>query len=148
MRVLIIHHLETCWENGYRKFGTSFEELQEKFLRHLRAARYDKVILTRFEDFALGDDYFPELAEKISVVHEYGYGWPAEALTEKMADGYSFAPGGTHSEAVMLTPWMRELQGAQVRIAGAFDGECVEDLEIALRAVGVAFKRLEKLIVG
>lgn len=144
-RVLIIHHLETMWENGYRHFATSFEELQEKFIRHLENSNYDFVILTRFEDWELDDSYFPALAEKISAVHDYAYGWEREQVADQIEN---FTDGGKHSEVVYLADWMRKLKGCDVRIAGAFDGECIEDLEIALRALEVQFSRIEALIVG
>ena len=134
------------WENGYKKFGTSFERLQEKVLDFLSENSFDRVLLTRFEDCAAcpSEGYFPELLNALSRVHEYGYGWPAEAL-EDMPD--RFCVGGNHSEAVLIDDWMLPLKNAQVTIAGAFDGECIEDLEIALNHLGVDFEREESLIV-
>ena len=35
-----------------------------------------------------------------------------------------------------------------VHLAGAFDGECIEDMEIALGHLDVDFTRLEEFIVG
>ncbi len=87
----------------------------------------------------------PELAEKITNVYDYAYGWEKDQLTEYPE---MFTEGGNHSGAVLLADWMRPLKGCQVRIAGAFDGECIEDLEIALRALEVKFTRIEKLIIG
>ena len=34
-----------------------------------------------------------------------------------------------------------------VYLAGAFDGECIEDMEIALNALKIKFHRVEDLIV-
>lgn len=146
MRILILHHLEPCWSEGYKKFGTSFERLQEKVVDFLRGSVFDKVILTRFEDMDIctSEGYSFEFADLISDVREYGYGWPAEALLD-MPD--RFCAGGSHSEAVLIDDWMLPLKRATVTIAGAFDGECIEDLEIALRHLGVNFSREESLIV-
>lgn len=144
MKILLIHHLEPCWESGYKKIGnTSFEELSERFAEHLDNETYDRVILTRFElpRYPL-DDYDPCFASRIDVVEEYGYGWEMGMLP----DG-EWCEGGTHSEIVYLPDWVRELKGDTVYLAGAFDGECIEDMEIALREVGANIKRVEELIV-
>ncbi len=147
MKVLVIHHLEPMWGSGYSRFGTTFDELQERFLEYLEENEYDKIILTRFEDWTAepAHGYFPELLEKISAVHDYAYGWEAE---ERENDPERFCEGGSHSGAVLIDDWMIPLKkAAQVHISGAFDGECIEDLEIALRHLEINFKRIEKLIV-
>lgn len=142
MKTLIIHHLELCWESGYKKFGTSFEELIEKFAFHLDSVSYDRIILTRFEESAMGPEYWP-IANYVNEVLPYAYGWEA---TEKEAYPDMFAEGGNHSEVVLIEDWMK-IPG-EVYISGAFDGECIEDLEIALRHCNVPFSRIEHLIVG
>lgn len=146
MKVLIIHHLEPMWSEGYEKFGTTFERLQEKFIDFLSENSFDRVILTRFEDWgaSVAEGYFPELLEHINVFHPYAYGWDNECAEN---DPERFCEGGSHSEAVLIDDWMLPLKRAAVTISGAFDGECIEDLEIALRHVGVNFTREESLIV-
>ena len=76
-------------------------------------------------------------------VETYGYGWSEEELRENPKE---FVEGGNHSEAVYIAPWMRKLSG-EIFIAGAFDGECLEDLEIALRALKLDFTKVRPLIV-
>jgi hypothetical protein len=147
MRVLIIHHLEPCWSDGYRKFGTSFERLQEKFLDFLAENVFDKIILTRFEEFGadVSEGYSPEFLAQVTDFHSYAYGWDNECAEQ---DPSRFVDGGNHSEKVLVDDWMLPLKrAASVTISGAFDGECVEDLEIALRAIGIDFSREESLIV-
>lgn len=146
-KVLILHHVEPMWSAALQRFGTSFERLQEKILDFLENNVFDKIILTRFEDWKAcpSEGYYPELLERVSNVHDYAYGWEKSEL-ENNPD--LFCEGGTHSEAVYLADWMLPLKRAQVTIAGAFDGECIEDLEIALRYLGVNFQREESLIVG
>lgn len=147
MRTLILHHLEPEWQAGLLSMGTTIHEMIQKAVRHLRHARYDQVILTRFEWFGkpqhLEDEYYAELRPYITAVHTYDYGWEAEMFD----DPSDYCEGGTHSQVVYIAPWMRELPQCNVRIAGAFDGECIEDLEIALRHLNIKFKRLEHLIV-
>ena len=64
-----------------------------------------------------------------------------------MVDSYGtkWTLGGNHSEVVIVPEWMENLKG-EVFICGAFDGECIEDLEIALKGANKEFKRVEHLI--
>lgn len=141
-KTLIIHHLEPCWEDGYKKFGTSFESLLARFADHLEQNHYDRIILTRFEDCEICPEEYMPIYWYVDEVHEYAYGWEEEEMNEYPD---RFCQGGNHSGAVLIENWMN-LSG-DVYISGAFDGECIEDLEIALSHVGVNFKRIEELIV-
>lgn len=144
MRTLIIHHLEPMWEAGYQKAGTSFAELVQRFCAHIEDSEYDKVILTRFEDNRLQEPEYDSLRHLIDQVEVYGYGWTQDQVDESNA--HCFCDGGMHSDLVLLEDWMR-LDG-KVFISGAFDFECIEDLEIALEHLGVDFERIEWLIIG
>lgn len=148
MKVLIIHHLETMWNTAMRlNFGTSFEREAEKVREHLEENDYDKVILTRFEEPELEYEHYETgVADYISDVYDYAYGW--ERDEDNGEEGRDWTEGGNHSPIVKLEPWMHELKqrGATVDLCGAFDGECIEDMEIALTAVGIPFTRLEHLI--
>jgi hypothetical protein len=157
MKVLIIHHLEAIWENGYKNAGTSFWKLEYKFGQFLNENSFDKVIITNFElpswFFRNGLGFkgkyefyntYPNIGTFITDYHEYGYGWDKENLE---TDPNNFVIGGNHSEAVLVEDWMRNLKNDEVYISGAFDGECIEDLEIALRGCGVEFKRVNNLII-
>lgn len=148
MKVLLIHHLETCWDFGLKRFGTSFDREASKILQHLEENDYDRVILTRFEEPKLEPAHYEAgLADYISDVYDYSYGW-AKDQCDWGQEGRDWAEGGTHSEIVRLEPWMFELKerGALVDLCGAFDGECIEDMELALEAVGVSYNRIEELI--
>lgn len=146
MRILIIHHLEPIWESGYKRFGTSFEEQAEKVVEHLQENTYDLVNLIRFEENKLSEEHYEAgLNKYVDNVFDYAYGWEAGSIDGK--EGVDWAIGGIHSEIVLLEDWMRHLKGHEVDLCGAFDGECVEDIEIALEAVGVEYRRLEHLIV-
>jgi len=140
---LIIHHLEPEWELGYRKAGTSLEQLVARFYEHLERNHYDKVILTRSEDNLFHEPEYAPIAQFIDQVETYSYGWEAAFVDE--TNEHRFCEGGSHSEVVLLEDWMR-IEG-KVFISGAFDSECIEDLEIALRYLNVDFERIESLIV-
>lgn len=146
--VLILHHLEPMWETGYKKFGTTFSRLCDKVVNHLQEYEYKRIVLTRFEDRELDVQHYEcglaDVGMRIDV-YEYGYGWDASQLVEYPED---FVEGGNHSEAVMISDWMRDLpKRGGVYLAGAFDGECIEDMEIGLRALKVKFTRVEDLII-
>ena len=148
MKTIIIHHLETMWTWGLKKAGTSFEEVSHNVLLHLLDNEYDRVILTRFEDNRLEDAHYEAgLGEFIDIVEDYAYGWEEGSIDGQL--GTDWTEGGSHSEIVLLTEWMHELKtlGSAVDLCGAFDGECIEDMEIALSSLGIDFNRLNHLIV-
>lgn len=106
------------------------------------------------------------LADFIDEVHEYGYGWEVRQLDHVedlglhrydrddnwagwtlLGRGKTWDWGGYHSEVVILDQWMFDLKGHDISLCGAFDGECIEDMEYALESVGVEFDRLEALIL-
>lgn len=146
MNVLIIHHLETVWANGFKRFGTTVELVAYNILEHLQNKSYDKVILTRFEDNKLEDFHYEfGFSEFINEVCEYAYGWEKDMFAKKS----EFCKGGSHSEVVWLAPFLKTLkkQKAIVDLCGAFDGECIEDMEIALDFLKIKYNRLNHLII-
>jgi hypothetical protein len=167
MKTLIIHHLEPMWNEGYKTHNTNFEELLEKFYNYLTENIFDRVILTRFEDHKLDDSYcfystendeYVELSNFINKVHTYDYGWCKDSvfdgeLPEQNQDGFYvnewgnvYCDGGMHSEIVWIPEWMKDLKG-DIFISGAFDGECIDDLETALSALNKTFYRINELII-
>lgn len=160
MKTLIIHHLQPMWNQGLIGFGTSFDEELMKVLDHLDSEYYDKVIVTNFEGTTeLEEEQLPILDYTYPQVEDYGYGWDYDSVdfTERQIQsieagglvvceyGNHWVQGGNHSTIVYVPEWMMELQG-EVYICGAFDGECIEDLEIALTGAGKEFNRINELI--
>ena len=151
MKVLIIHHLEEIWKTGYKNAGTSFWSLEYKFGQFLENNSFDKVILTKFElpssKYFQSSNFindYPNIWQHINHCHEYAYGWSAEEL-EKYPE--KFIKGGCHSEAVLITDWMKEIKNDEVYISGAFEGECLEDLEVALNYLDINFKKIKELCI-
>jgi hypothetical protein len=145
------------WEHGLASHGVDFYEFLSKLHEHLAEQDYDRVILTRFEiyDNALEDCHYEAgLDVFITQVEEYGYGWDAEGVfgddssaLNDLDSNPDWTEGGNHSEVVYTPEWIHRLKGHEVSLCGAFDGECIEDMEIALQACDVEFERVEELIV-
>jgi hypothetical protein len=156
MRVMILHHVETMWADAmHRMFDVDYDEYLLKVAAHLDAHQYDRVLLNMFEDTRLEPEHYP-IAEYVNAVNQYGYGWDANMFESDFEDGEDelgtqegilYCAGGTHSQIVALEDWMWELRGHEVYIAGAFDGECIEDLEVALNFLEIPYSRVEELIV-
>lgn len=168
MKTLIIHHLEPEWSHGYLQHGTTFAQLCEKFAQHLDETEYDQVILTQFNYTRLDEAWpYEPLIGRIDQQHEYGYGYEidsfinddderedAENTLESCGEyvtqyGVKLCNGGNHSSVLPIDDWMMELKrkNSQVFISGAFDGECIEDLECVLKHIGIDFNRIESLII-
>ena len=144
MRVIIIHHLESVWSDGYAKAGTNFDEQAEELVKWLKAQEYSRVILTRCEEWTLGHEHEEHgLEEWVDDVYPYGYGWEEG----QEGDGCDWIEGGTHSEVLPVFNWQKGLRGCEVDLCGGFDGECLEDMEISLQGAGVKFNRIHHLIV-
>ena len=142
---IIIHHLQEMWDSGLQNMGTSFERQLELVVKHLEQNCYDDVIVTNFEaNQDLDDEQWP-LAQYYPTVYDYAYGWE-KSMMDTFGDVCTIVEGGNHSEVVIVDDWMKELQG-EIFLCGAFDGECIEDMEIALEGAGKTFKRIEELIV-
>lgn len=141
--ILILHHLEPIWESGYKRFNTCFDELELKATQWIKRNRPDRVILTRFEEYRLCHNY-NFLHEYVDHVYDYAYGWEADMFQDES----EYCEGGTHSEVVHVPQWIKELKGRTVKLAGAFRGECLEDMEIALNFVGAKIKFVNSLCVG
>lgn len=133
--------------------GMDFEQLVEKFMQYLCQNSFDKVILTQFETPSyhnpLQDYGYAPIRCFIDEVHEYGYGWDRQIIDDMLDHNpnLNYCEGGTHSEYVIIDDWMKDLKGEEVFISGAFNGECIEDLEIALNGAEVEFSRIEELII-
>lgn len=148
MKTIIIHHLQYIWDQGLRDQGTCFEAELEKVYEHLNLNVYDRVIVTNFEAGLNLDVEQNMLGEFYPDVYDYMYGWERSEV-ESWADrkeGEDFCEGGNHSEVVLLDEWMKDIISDEVYLCGAFDGECIEDMEIALEFLGIEVNRIEELI--
>lgn len=140
--IILVHHVESIWSDAMKRLGVCVEDYCDELRKFLKRNKSAQVILTRFEDGRLEDFHFEYgLAEFIKTVKEYSYGWEAGMLPEDES-----APGGNHSEVVWIPDWIKALSGKTVHLCGMFDGECIEDITIALQYVHCKVVRVEKLI--
>jgi hypothetical protein len=147
MKILLCHHVEEIWSDGLKRFGVNLYDLYQNIIDHIESNHYDRVILTRFE---IGREQFDDshldsgFCHFVNSVYEYAYGWSEDELKDYPD---RFCEGGSHSEAVLIEDWIKDLSGHDVDLCGAFEGECIEDMEIALRFCEVSFNKLHDLIV-
>lgn len=153
-KVLILHHLEPYWNDALNShFNTSFTELAYNAISHIESEEYDEVIITNFElnrDQYYDIDNGVELLELSMRVVEYGYdGWERDSFRYNGVEGVDYCDRGNNSEVVMLEDWTKELKEkeCEVFVGGCFDGECLEDLEVALDYLEIPYNRVEELIV-
>ena len=151
MSCLIIHHVESQWASAMKQRGRDFYEYLEHLHDYLRQqTEFDKVILTRMEDTQFEDCHNDfSLDQLIDEVKDYGYGWDLDMIDvdkELEVNGERFVEGGQHSDLVWVPGWLDDLP-RKVHLCGCFDGECIEDMEIALKAAGKEVIRVEHLII-
>ncbi len=54
----------------------------------------------------------------------------------------------TDNDVVVIPDWLHDLRHEEIHLCGAFEGQCIEDIEAALKAADVRYNRLEHLIIG
>ena len=156
MKILIAHHLEPMWDATMRNMrNISIDQMVERTAAWIEKEQPDRVIITQFELIRYHECYAPIFDHITPEFKEYGYGWDLcsfdlESLDSGIIEevmGTKITQGGSHSEVVIVEDWMLALKGHEVYLCGAFDGECIEDMEVALEAADVDFSRVENLIV-
>lgn len=154
MNILIAHHVEPIWDKGLKTYGKSLETVCQDIADWItsKETSIHKVIITQFERDTYAqehEDYYPlfsvlnELGIEVEW-QEYGYGWSRESFLPEH-HLIHFVEGGQHSEVVLIEDWIRNLKNHTVYLAGAFIGECLEDMQIALNACDVKFKDVPEL---
>lgn len=145
MRVLVLHHIEPQWREFFNE-----EDLFRNLFRHLSRNRYDRVILSTHAGVI-----YPELRPVITDSFEWDYYWEDPRLEEYKAwyaeYGYDISdviPVSTVHGWTYLYPWMKNLRGHLVTVAGGLRTECLRDFEEALQHLGIKFKKLESCCYG
>lgn len=165
MKVLLLQHFESYWEESLNNMGTNFEECMQKVLDFVASRDdLDKIIITLFEDHELNHEYgmLEKLCEEKGILleaHNYAYAWykdpdPEETTYPESTRNIDWCQGTRdyhrEEDVIQIDPWQKELkeQNAYVFLGGAFDNECVRDQEAALDMLEIQYERVEGLIVG
>lgn len=146
MRILIIHHVEPHWEEGFDK-----DEILAKINSHLATHAYDKIILSMQTP---SDPAYPELLEKGCVIEEWLLGfcayddpdWHDFYISHGMSPD-DLIMAARMNDWVYLYPWIKQLAGNEIHIAGGGDdGNCLTGLEDCLLHLGISYHRVEDCI--
>tara|TARA_B100000700_G_scaffold71271_1_gene79256 strand:- start:23153 stop:24787 length:1635 start_codon:yes stop_codon:yes gene_type:complete len=164
MNILIAHHFSDYWESGFLRYNTSYQDELYKLIDFIENKNIDKIILPLFESHELEDCHYPliELCNEKNIlieVHEYGYGWRRELddefilnsyPIEKLNNTWTYGKRFDHTEEdiVIIEDWQKQLKGHKVYLAGAFEDECITDIEAAFESIQLEYERVEGLIVG
>lgn len=170
MAILLAHHLEELWDDSLKKYDTSFDEEVGKlsdFIKH-SGVEIDKIIVTSFENIDWDEGHFPliQTAESLDIPIElqtYAYG-----MQRVTNDEYSMAQypdekenitwcygereyherEGEEQDVLDIDEWIVELKGSEVILVGAFEGECLNDMETILENQEISFHKVDELCVG
>lgn len=163
---LLIHHFDSMFNEGLKKFGTDLESMGEQLSDFMieNKDKINKIILTTFEDFELNDPeqhIIKNLSERLSIPFEhitYGYGWSrdisdgdCENYPESERDiGWIQATReySSDDDVLQIEDWHHDLNGKNVTITGAFVGECLKDAETVLEFCGADVQYYNSLCVG
>lgn len=162
MKILLLHHFETMWEDSLKKYNTDFENQLNKYMDYIITNKdnLDKVIITRFEGFKFEPEHSAliDLCENLNIKienQEYAYGWTKDMNEDLFSDEnenikwcYGTRDHHDENDVLIIDDWMNELKGHTVYLGGAFANECVLDAYTALKAANVNVIECDDLIVG
>jgi hypothetical protein len=170
MTTLIAHHLEELWDESLKRYDTSFDEEVERlsdFIKH-SGVEIDNIIVTSFENSEWDEGHSPliKTAEDLNIpirLETYGYGMQRVLSDESSMEIYpddkeniTWCYGerdhherdGEEQDVLDIEEWMGELKGREVILVGAFEGECLNDMETILDNQDIIFHKVEELCVG
>lgn len=162
MKVLLLHHFETMWEDSLKKYDTDFENQLNKYMDYIITNKddLDKVIITRFEGFGFEPEHSPliDLCENLNIkieYQEYAYGWTKDMNEELFTDEnenikwcYGTREHHDENDVLIIDDWMNELKDHTVYLGGAFANECVLDISTVLKTLNINLIECDDLIVG
>lgn len=160
LNTLIIHHFESVWNDGLAKFDMNMEKMSDQIIDFLSEKRPDinNIIITRLEGINYEHEHSKilEFAKENDInirIEEYGYSYYPENFTkETLKTLDTVKPTRYNSDENNILPimdWQKELKHHKsVAISGAFDGECVRDMEDIVLHTRGNYERVDELIVG
>ena len=162
MNILILHHFSNCWDQSFKYLGTDYEKELEKVLDYLKNENVDKVIITSTQSTELEDCHqlIKQACEHYAInveIYKYGFGWLRnnKELKEKYPEEdknktwcYGERDCQLGEDIVLIEQWQHDLKGNNIRVAGAFENECILDLTTALESIGVGYTKERGMIIG
>lgn len=165
MKSIILHHVQKYWSDILLKHsGVHWGDYMEDVKSHLETNQYGFIRINLFEDWCIKPEHEYMLNGRYHNVSvgEYGYAWypegfpedgegldpeDGEVFTDEYDNQYMFVQRINHRSPWILIPeWLDDIRGDDLYIAGCFDGECIEDLELLLKYSDIKYNRIEELI--
>lgn len=163
--VLLMHHMESMWEESLRQYDTSLEECVSNTIDYILFSdqEIDEVIVTRFEGIDWDDEHAPliDVCERLGIpikLEEYAYGFTRDIdedglemyPDENLDQTWCFGDRDHHNESNILEihPWHHELKNDHVILGGAFEGECLNDMEKILGTLQINVTKVDSLCIG
>lgn len=166
-KTLLLHHFEPYWDDAMEKYNTSFEEEMEKVCDYIEfhSEIIDNVIITSFEEINFSLEYEPiiELCENLKIkitLETYAYGWNYDEIVgmednpkyNENTENINWCYGGRdyhcENDILIIDDWIKNLNNSGVLLAGAFEGECINDIETIFDNIGINYEKINELTVG
>jgi len=160
LNTLILHHFESHWSDGLAKFSLDMEKMSDQIIDFLSEKRTDinNIIITRFEGIGYEPEHtkLREYAKEHDIqirIEEYSYSYYPDNFTDnQLKTLVTVKPTRDNSDEDNILPvddWQKELKDHKsVSLAGAFEGECVQDMEDILLHVRGDYNKIDELVVG
>ena len=158
MKVLWLHHFEDYWNHSLKEFDTNFEKELLKVMNYLEHEEFNKVLITRFMENKEGDCHLPLInfcnSKNIRIeFKEYGYGFRNDNNEYKKKDyGKEWIYGNrqehTEKDVLPIEEFQKELKNHEVYLGGAFENECLNDVESIMKHLEINYIKINELCVG
>lgn len=160
LNTLILHHFESKWNDALQKFDLDMEKMSNQIIDYLstKGEHINNIVITKTK----GVDVEPEhnkimkyaLDNEIQIsIQEYGYSYYKENFTDDELKNEEFIiPTRDNKDKDNILPikeWQKELSlHNTVSIAGAFEGECIRDMEDIVLHTRGEYDKVKELVVG
>lgn len=158
MKILWLHHFEDYWNSSLKEFDTNFNKELLKVMNYLENEKIDKVLITRFTENKESDCHYPLISfcnfKNIRIeFKEYGYGFRNDNNEYKKKDlGKDWIYGNreehTEKDILPIAEFQKELKNNEVYLGGAFENECLNDVETIMEHLNINYKKIQELCVG
>lgn len=155
--ILLLHHYEPEWQESMERMGIHPDEYTQNIIHFLatEGAYIDHVIITRFDEHKLDPIFHGQLlhfmgqAGVSSEIQTFPYGLEKECFFKDDFKRLIDSSKG-ENQVICIDDWMLNLGNARhISLAGAFEGECVQDAQDMLNHLyGSSWAKHDALVVG